>query len=155
MMWQGKLVSIHICEKHGGDTVSVPEVQAIPRKGLKGDRHYMHSGQESPNYTPSREITLIEYEAIDALERESNISIDPGEARRNLVTKDVPLNHLVEKEFQVGGVTLIGKRLCEPCEHLADMTQKGVLPGLVHRGGLRAQILSGGIIRVGDTIKGK
>jgi len=115
----------------------------------------MQDGLESPKYAPEREITLIEVESIIALQRDRNIKINPGEARRNLVTKDVALNHLADKEFQVGEVTLMGKRLCEPCDHLASTTQKGVLPGLVHRGGLRAQILSKGIIRVGDTIKGK
>jgi MOSC domain-containing protein YiiM len=64
----------------------------------------------------------------------------------------VPLNHLVGREFQIGEVRLRGMRLCEPCDYLEGLTTKGVLAGLIHRGGLRADIVSGGIIRVGDTI---
>jgi MOSC domain-containing protein YiiM len=69
------------------------------------------------------------------------------------VTRGVPLNHLVGREFQVGAVRLFGRRLCEPCEHLEGLTIKGVLTGLIHRGGLRADIVLGGSIRVGDTVK--
>ena len=69
-----------------------------------------------------------------------------------MITENVPLNHLVGKEFRVGHVTLRGIRLCEPCAHLASLTQKEFLPAMVHRGGLRAQILTKGIICVGDTV---
>ena len=100
----------------------------------------------------SREITLIEIEAVEALARENNIQIEPGVARRNLVTRGVPLNHLVGREFQVGGVRLRGTRLCEPCQYLEGLTIKGLMAGLIHRGGLRANILSSGTIRVGDSI---
>jgi len=59
---------------------------------------------------------------------------------------------LVGRDFQVGEVRLRGVRLCEPCSHLEGLTREGVLTGLVHRGGLRADIISGGTIRVGDAI---
>src|SRR3989441_747410 len=82
--------------------------------------------------------------------RDNELAIAPGEARRNVVTRGAPLNHLVGREFLVGGVRLRGIRLCEPCSHLEGLTRRGVLAGLIHRGGLRAQILVGGGIRVGD-----
>src|SRR5207245_10995150 len=75
--------------------------------------------------------------------------------RRNIATSGVPLNHLVDREFWVGPVRMVGTRLCEPCKHLEDLTQKGVMAGLIHRGGLRARILSEGVIRVGDLIHPK
>jgi MOSC domain-containing protein YiiM len=99
-----------------------------------------------------RDITLIEIESILALDVEAGIKLDPRDARRNIVTQGVPLNHLVDKEFFVGAVKLRGIRLCEPCEYLASLTEPGVLPGLVHRGGLRAEILTQGIIKIGDDI---
>ena len=68
------------------------------------------------------------------------------------MTRDVALNHLVEREFLIGRVRLRGTRLCEPCAHLEQLTERGALRGLVHRGGLRAEILSGGTIHVGDPI---
>ena len=84
---------------------------------------------------------------------EVTVELSAAESRRNLATRGVPLNHLVGQEFTVGAVRLRGIRLCEPCSHLAKVACREVLPGLVHRGGLRAQILTDGVIRVGDRIQ--
>jgi MOSC domain-containing protein YiiM len=80
------------------------------------------------------------------------VALDPSETRRNILTRGVRLNDLVGREFSVGEVRLRGIRLCEPCSHLAGLTGRNVIPAFTHRGGLRAQILSGGTIRVGDGI---
>jgi len=132
--------------------VSVKEVRAIPGKGLQGDRYFNHTGTYSKKSGADREVTLIELEAIEALAREYKIALQPGAARRNIVTRGVPLNHLVGREFRVGDVTLRGLRLCEPCAHLERLSHSGVREALIHRGGLRAQILTDGTIRVGDSI---
>jgi MOSC domain-containing protein YiiM len=79
--------------------------------------------------------------------------LDPGATRRNIVTRGVPLKHLVGQQFRVGDVTLRGLRLCEPCAHLERLSHPGVREALIHRGGLRAQILTDGTIRVGDSIR--
>ncbi|MGH7478341.1 MAG: MOSC domain-containing protein [Candidatus Methylomirabilales bacterium] len=132
--------------------VSVKEVRAIPGKGLEGDRYFTQTGTYSKKPRPNREVTLIEVEAIEALAREYKIALEPGAARRNIVTRGVPLNHLVGREFRVGDVTVRGLRLCEPCAHLERLSHSGVREALIHRGGLRAQILTDGTIRVGDSI---
>ncbi len=150
-MWKGQVVSIHISPQAEGAMVSVEEVLAVPGKGLEGDRYFLRFGTYSNKSGPDREVTLIEAEAIEALEREKNLELPPGAARRNIVTRGVPLNHLAGQDFRLGDVTLRGIRLCEPCAHLEGLTQRGVLAGLIHRGGLRAQILSGGRIRAGDV----
>jgi len=150
--WHGEVVSIHIAPKAEDSMRSVETVRAIAGKGLEGDRYFKASGTYSDRPGPAREITLIESEAIEAMARDNELVISPGEARRNVITRGVPLNHLVGREFVVGGVRLRGIRLCEPCSHLEGLTRRGVLAGLVHRGGLRAQILVGGEIRVGDPI---
>ncbi len=131
---------------------SVRDVHAVPGKGLEGDRYFRAAGTYSDRPGPAREITLIESEAIEAMARDNKLTIRAGDARRNLVTRGVPLNHLIGREFLVGGVRLRGIRLCEPCSHLEGLTRRGVLAGLIHRGGLRAQILTGGEIHVGDAI---
>jgi MOSC domain-containing protein YiiM len=131
---------------------SVDRVRAVPGKGLEGDRYFQARGTYSDLPGPGREVTLIESEAIEAMARDNEITIPTGAARRNIVTRGAPLNHLVGKEFDVGPVRLLGVRLCEPCSHLESLTQKGLIAGLVHRGGLRAQILTEGDIRVGDPI---
>lgn len=150
MEFHGQVLSIFIRPKPEESVVNLDQVLAVPGKGLQGD--YYFAGITPRGVDPSRELTLIEKETLDALEIDHNISLGPGESRRNLLTQNVPLNHLVGKEFRVGEVTLKGIRLCEPCAHLAKLTQDEILPALVHRGGLRARILSEGIIRVGDSI---
>jgi len=154
-MSSGSVVSIHIAPARGAPTTPVDEARAVPAMGLQGDRHFGRSSNDPDSPRPDREITLIEIETIEALERDYGVHLSPGDARRNIVTRGVALNHLVGREFTVGGVTLRGIRLCEPCAHLAGLTHEKVLPGLVHRGGLRAQILTEGIIRTGNTIQAR
>lgn len=131
---------------------SVPEVRAVVGKGLEGDRYFTQVGTYSNTPGPDREVTLIESEVLEALRRECGIPLDPNESRRNIVTAGVPLNSLVGRDFRVGEVALRGVRLCQPCAHLERLTSPGVLAALVNRGGLRAQILTNGVIRVGDPV---
>lgn len=147
-MCTGQLISINIAEQNGAPTRSVAQILARPGRGLVGDRHY------GANSIPERNlVSLIEIEAITALRREHGIDLAPADARRNLVTQGIPLNHLVDAEFQIGEVRLRGVRLCEPCKHLENLTQPGVLAGLIHRGGLLAAITNEGVIRAGDAIQ--
>jgi len=131
---------------------SVRRVKAVAGKGLEGDRYAKKIGTYSNNPGSGRDVTLIESEAIEALRRDYHVELDAGESRRNIVTQGISLNHLVDKEFRVGEVVLRGTRLCEPCAHMEKLTLKGALRGLIHRGGLRAEIVTGGTIRVGDSV---
>ena len=151
-MFKGEVVSIHVASKAGMPLEARAQVVAIARRGLEGDRYFVGTGYWSKNAGVDREVTLIEIEAIEALSREKKIELAPEAARRNLVTRGVPLNHLVGREFQVGVVRLHGIRLCEPCPYLESLTAHGVLAGLIHRGGLRAKIIAGGAIQIGDVI---
>lgn len=129
------------------------EVRAVPGKGIEGDRYFTGTGTFSPHpQKPDFEITLIEQEKIAAFARESGLPFTAAHARRNLVTEEVDLNALAGREFLVGEVRLRGIRLCEPCSYLAKTTFPETLKGLVHKGGLRAQILTAGRIRVGDAV---
>lgn len=151
-MFKGKVYSINITPNPGKPTIDVNEVTAVPGLGLRGDRFFGKTGEGHKRPGTGRDITLIEIESIHALEKEEGIKLTPGETRRNIITVGVPLNHLVDQEFFVGSVRLRGIRLCEPCEHLASLTEPKVLPALLHRGGLRAEILTHGVIKVGDKI---
>jgi MOSC domain-containing protein YiiM len=131
---------------------AVDRVVAVAGHGLEGDRKYRREGLPPRKNGPDREITLIEAEAIEAVNRDYRVELSPIETRRNVVTRGVALNHLVGKRFRVGEAILQGIRLCEPCEHLESLTRPGVREALIHRGGLRAQILEGGTIRIGDPI---
>lgn len=149
----GKIIAIFIRPQAGQPTQSLPQVHAVPGRGLEGDYYYLNIGNPNRKIDASREVTLVEIESIESVRRDYKIPLDLGDTRRNLITQNVPLNHLVGKTFRVGEVTLQGIRLCEPCSHLAELTQQAVIPAFVHRGGLRAQILTEGNLRVGDSIE--
>lgn len=130
----------------------IEAVRAVPGMGLEGDRFWQAGVNDARKRGLDREVTLIEAEAIEALVRDDGVAFDPSESRRNLVTRGVALNHLVGREFRVGGARFKGLRLCEPCSHLEKLTREGVRQGLLHRGGLRAQVLDEGQVRVGDPV---
>ncbi len=143
----GRVEGIFISPKKGLLPEPVGSVRALAGRGLEGNR-YFFDGDAPPGVA----LTLIAAEAVEALEREHGISIEPRESRRNLVTRDVDVNALVGKTFRIGGVECRGVELCEPCTTLQAMTKPGIIKGLVHRGGLNADILSDGEIGIGDAV---
>lgn len=153
-MWTGAVVSLHIAVTAGASMRALEQVSAIAGRGLDGDRYCAARGFYSYHPGPIREVSLIEEETLEALRRDHQLDLAPGITRRNIVTRAVALNHLVGRELRVGQVILRGVKLCEPCQHLVETTGlEPLLPTLIHRGGLHAQIVTGGIIRVGDAIE--
>jgi MOSC domain-containing protein YiiM len=151
--WTGQIAFIQITPMATEKLVSVREARAVAGEGLHGDRYFKKVGTYSNKPGGGRQITLIELESIEALKRDLKIELEPTQTRRNIVTRGVPLNHLVGQQFRLGReVMLQGVRLCEPCDHLERLTVRGVRECLVHRGGLRADIINGGTIRVNDPI---
>jgi MOSC domain-containing protein YiiM len=147
------VLQILIAESPASPMSGRPEVRAVPGRGLEGDRYFAGLGTFSPQPQKADfEITFIENEKISAFAREFGLPFSATQARRNIVTEGVDLNALVGRDFLVGGVRVRGIRLCEPCNHLAKASFPETLKGLVHKAGLRAQILSDGFIRVGDSI---
>jgi Protein kinase domain len=119
----------------------VSSVCAVAGQGLEGDRYFFADG------APSGEaLTLIEAEAIE------DVGLTGAQSRRQVVVRGSGLNDLVGKRFRVGEVECLGVELCEPCRHLQSLTRPGIIKDLIHRGGLRADILSGGTISVGDKV---
>jgi MOSC domain-containing protein YiiM len=153
MSFDGSLVAIYVTPDEGEPMEARDEVQALAGKGLDGDRYAIEAGKYSGTKVGKRAVTLIEREAIAGARDEYGIELAEQETRRNLVTEGVPVNHLVGKEFTVGGVRMRGYDLAEPCVYLEGLTRKGVREALVHRGGLRAEILDDGPIRVGDAVR--
>jgi hypothetical protein len=138
-------------EAEGPMTVA-PSAEAVAGRGLRGDRYERGAGTFSDPRGRGYDLTLVEAEALEEL-GSSGVAIEPAEARRNLVVRGVSLDGLIGKRFRVGEVECFGQRRCEPCAHLERLTRPGVLRGLVHRGGLRADVLSGGEIRAGDRVE--
>jgi hypothetical protein len=146
-----------ICIAAGGSPVMqrLEQVEAIAGVGLRGDRYADGIGFYSPRPTDpgAREVTLFEAETMDALRAELGIELAAEEHRRNLTVRGVSLNELLGKRFTVGDVVLEGVRDCPPCEHLEALTGKQLIKPLLDRGGLRARVVVGGMIRVGDAVR--
>lgn len=120
--------------------------------GLAGDRYATNISRHDRGYTKIRHVTLIEEETVAALKRDHEIDVMPILLRRNLLTRGVPLAHLIGRRFRIGEVVLEGTELAEPCQYVADLIGQPVLAPLVHRGGIRAEIVQGGEIHAGDEI---
>ena len=124
-----------------GPLAAAEQVQVATGGGIDGDRK------------GDRDITLFEAEAIEGLKADTGIVLKPSEIRRNVMTRGIALNDLLGHRIRVGEVEAVVTELCHPCSHLQKLTQPGVLRGLVNRGGLNADVLAGGAIRVGDRIE--
>ncbi|EMA45195.1 MOSC domain-containing protein [Halococcus saccharolyticus] len=148
----GRVRSIHIASEQGAEPESVAAVEAVADAGLRGDRYFSDAGTFAER--TGGDLTLIESEALAAVERDDGIELEPGAHRRNITTEGVRLNHYVNHRFRVGEATCLGVELCEPCSYLEQhLGEQGVREALVHRGGLRCRIVATGRIHTGDTIE--
>ena len=153
-MQDGTVVQLYIAPEAGAPMEAIGAVRAVPGRGLEGDRYFAGEGSFSRWPGPHREVTLIAEEGLAAMAEAVGVTLPPEASRRNVLVRGVPLNDLVGATFAVGGVRMQGLRLAQPCKYLARVSGvPEVLPGLIHRGGLRARILDEGVIRVGDAVR--
>ena len=157
-MWQGMVQSIHISQEKSQPMASSDTVVCVPGYGIEGDRYALGKGTHS--HKPlipeeARQITLIESETLEALRRDWNIDLSPSKTRRNIVTTDVPLNHLVGRKFGIGEKVIVeGMVLNVPCQYLEDLLAiKSLFKALINRSGLNCRILEGGKISLRDIIR--
>ena len=136
----GQVEAIRISPEHEKLPETVDSID-VTDEGLPGDRYFGRG-----------DITLIEQEALDSFHEDTGIEVSHAEMRRQVLTSGVRLNDLLNKRFRVGGVEAVGVEWCEPCNHIEKLTYPGVLKGMVHRAGLRAEIVQAGRIAVGDEV---
>jgi len=148
-MVEGRVEGIYIKPAPGEHPAGVDEVKAMAAAGLEGDPYVAAGDFGEPGR--GHQLTLISREEIEELAQEG-VTLRPGESRRQLETRGVDLKSLIGKRFRVGDVECLGIRVCAPCQSLQNMTGKPVLLALRGKGGLRADIVSTGIIRVGDAV---
>ena len=148
----GTVELIALASEAEGPMRSVSTAEAVEGRGLLGDRYERKAGTFSKPGGRGYDLTLVEAEALEELSAKG-VELAPIEARRNLVVRGIALDDLIGRRFRVGEVECFGQRRCEPCSHLERLTRPGVLRGLVHRGGLRADVLSSGGIRTGDRVE--
>lgn len=152
---EGRVEAVVVAERAEAPMRQVSTVRAIPGRGLEGDRYADAAGTFTPRdgRRGGYDLTLVEAEVLDRLALPGGRRLGYADARRNIVTRGLDLNALVGRRFMVGEVECLGRRLCEPCAHLERLTHPGVLRGLIHRGGLRADIVTGGSIDEGAVVR--
>jgi len=149
--WRGKVVALYIAPQSAKPMVAVSEVRAFADRGLEGDRFCRESWSAAKR--PDKAVTLIEEETLHVAAAELSSESFGDKTRRNIITSGVPLIDLLDREFTIGGVVMRGLRLFEPCGHLEKVSNiPGIFRALEHRSGLKAAILSDGVIRVGDPL---
>lgn len=147
----GQVEGIFITTAAGQPMQALDTAQAIAGTGLEGDRYALGTGFYSDGQD-GRQLTLIEAEDLERLERDHGVPLAQDECRRNIVTRGIELAPLIGQRFRVGNVLCEGIRACPPCNHLEELTRPGPLRGLARTGGIRAHILSDGEIRIGDGV---
>jgi MOSC domain-containing protein YiiM len=153
MLFRGTLLSIHIAEQASMEMEELAEAKLIAGVGIEGDRYATGRGTYSDKPHADRQVTLMEIETIEALKRDHDLDLTPNESRRNMIVREVPLNHLVGKRFRVGSVLLYGGRLNRPCAYLDELLGRPLFNPLLNRSGLNCQIIEGGVVRPGDVIE--
>jgi MOSC domain-containing protein YiiM len=147
----GHIAAIFVAPTRHVEQLAVEAVQLKAGKGVVGDRFFGLSQK-----VPGRNLTLVEAEAIEEFNRHYGQSIELSATRRNFLTRGIRLNELVGKIFLVGDVLCSGIELCEPCRVLArqlpqdSLTKTQIIRAFTNKGGLRADVLSDGIVRLGD-----
>jgi len=144
----GKVFKIGITKLGSQNINTIKSVKAITNAGLEGDRFY------KINNDKRSQLTIIEKEVIDNYNNITNKKISYESFRRNIITENIKLNDLVNKELFIGNVKIKVHDLCEPCKHLQDLLkEKNLVKNLLHKGGIRCEIMTTGIISIGDNIK--
>jgi MOSC domain-containing protein YiiM len=134
--------AIHLGAPDVAELEPVDSVRAVAGKGLEGDRHFHPEGAPA-----GQALTLVEAEVV------AEVGLREGETRRQVTVRGVRLNDLVGRRFRVGEVECVGVELCEPCSHLEAMTRPGIVKDLLHRAGINADLLTDGVILVGDELE--
>ncbi len=152
-MTAGRVEAIHLAGAAGEPMRAVDRVRAIAGVGLEGDRYALRTGHWSPIRRAGDELTLIEREVLEELEASHRFGLGPGDTRRNVTTSGIRLDQLIGRQFRIGDVVCQAVRRCEPCSYLEGLLDREVLYPLVHRAGIRVEIVESGTMAVGDPIE--
>ncbi len=150
-----RVVAVHTAPESGAPMEAAETVEAVADRGIRGDRYFAETGTFSDSSRDvARDVTFVEAETLDAVERDYGLAVAPGDHRRNVTTRGVGLNRLVGRRFAVGDAVFEGVELCEPCSYLErTLEREGVREAMVHRGGIRARVVEGGSFGVDDALR--
>jgi hypothetical protein len=143
----GTVARLFVAVSAGEPMEARETVEVVPGVGIPGDRYATGEGHWSDPRWPDQEITLVEAELQDQL------GLPPDGLRRNIVTRGIDLASLIGATFSIGTATFRGVRVCDPCRYIETLTREGLFGELAGRGGLRAAVLTAGVIRLGDPLR--
>ena len=142
-----KIIEIGITNESNKEIEKVKFIEVVAGKGIKGDRYFYDINEEK------KQLTLIESENIDYYNKEFQLNIPYLNFRRNIVTKGIKLNDLIDKKILIGEIEVKGINLCRPCKHLEQtLEQNNIIKEFLRKGGLRCEILNSGKISINDKI---
>jgi len=151
---KGRVVSLHLHpEKSGEPLRTVKRIEVVEQKGIRGNGRYFGRNSRRTGQPSKRQVTLMEREQIYAHATTLGLeTIAPGAVRSNLETLGVNLIELIGREVRVGEATLLFYEARLPCEKMDRICQG--LRGLMenNKQGVLAQVIHGGVIRLGDEI---
>ena len=143
-----KIIKIGITEINNKTINEVNVIDLVTGKGVLGDRHFKDYND------PFNHLSIIESESIDEYNKKYNLNIPYLNFRRNIITRGIKLNDLIDKKILIGNVQLNVIDLCRPCRHLSEKLGKdNIIKELLRKGGIRCEILNDGKISTGDQIK--
>ena len=144
----GKIEAINISNVSEKNTFYVNQAYLEKGKGIVNDRYY-------GNFKEKKEqVTLISLEEINKFNRQINRNIEPKDFRRNIIVSGVDLNQLINKQIKINNITLKIHEICQPCKYLQDQLKiKNLVKMLVNKSGVRAEIITSGMLSVGDKIQ--
>lgn len=153
----GMVRAIFVGPVVGGPMEAMTEVQLIAGAGIEGDRYAAGAGtfvrKRGRSAGKGLALTLIEEEAIEQVRLQHGMELDFAITRRNVVTFGIRLEALIGKQFQLGSAMVRGVALNPPCSRLEKLTGiSGLKKLMAGRGGIRADVVEGGPVRVGDPL---
>jgi MOSC domain-containing protein YiiM len=149
----GRVEAIRIAAGRGAPLETVWRIAGHAGAGLEGDRYHAGTGEWSHSPGSGRGLTLVAVESIELANKENpGLNLTPADTRRNVTVRGVDLDALIGREFRIGRLRCQGIKLAEPCAYLEGLVGRPILKALVHRAGLRADILEDGEIAVGDEV---
>ena len=143
-----EIIKIGFTKDHNKEIIETNEIELVAGKGVVGDRHFKDYND------PLNQLSIIESESIDEYNLKYNLDIPYLNFRRNIVSRGIELNDLVEKKISIGNVKLEVIDLCRPCRHLSEkLGRSEIIKEFLRKGGIRCQIINDGKISLFDKIK--
>lgn len=149
----GSVIEIWLTSAAAEPMRRVPSVEALPGRGLAGDRYALGGGTWARYPDLEKQVTLIDRDDVAAVAAEAGSALSPGDTRRNLVTSGVDLPDLVGRWFTVGDALLFGMKRCPPCTHLERLTGTRLVKAMLDRGGINAAVFGGGHVFEGAAVR--